>query len=75
MATGKADLSKVPLGSDPDSWVLCSDGYLRHNKEELHHITQIPQEGDTIVNPTVHLKLSLALTFPIDRASVITTLS
>lgn len=37
------------MGNDTDSWVMCSDGYLRHNKEETHHITQLPQEGDTIV--------------------------
>lgn len=39
------------MGNDADSWVLCSDGYLRHNKEEMHHIAQLPQEGDTIVRP------------------------
>nr|CAG4648285.1 EOG090X0EPP [Moina brachiata]SVE93292.1 EOG090X0EPP [Moina brachiata] len=58
LATGKADLNKVPLGNDPDSWVLCSDGYLRHNKEELHHITQIPQEGDTIGISYNHIELN-----------------
>ena len=38
------------MGNDAESWMLCSDGSLRHNKEELHHITQLPQEGDTVVS-------------------------
>ena len=49
LGSEKADLNSIPMGNDVDSWVLCSDGYLRHNKEEMHRITQLPQEGDTIV--------------------------
>ena len=49
LATSKADLNKVPLGNNSDSWVLCSDGNLRHNNEEMHRITQTIQEGDIIV--------------------------
>lgn len=49
LGSEKADLNSVPMGNDAESWVLCSDGYLRHNKEEMHRITQLPQEGDTIV--------------------------
>ena len=47
-------MNTIPMGNDADSWVMCSDGYLRHNKEEMHRITQIPQEGDTIVS--LHLQ-------------------
>lgn len=54
LGSEKADMNTVPMGNDADSWVMCSDGYLRHNKEEMHRITQIPQEGDTIVN--LHLQ-------------------
>lgn len=50
LGSEKADLNVIPMGNDADSWVLCSDGYLRHNKEEMHRITQLPQEGDTIVS-------------------------
>ena len=50
LATLKADLNATPMGNNSDSWVLCSDGNLRHNKEEMHRITQTIQEGDTIVN-------------------------
>ncbi len=49
LGTEKADLNAIPMGGNSDSWVLCSDGSLRHNKEEMHRITQLPQEGDTIV--------------------------
>ncbi len=49
LGSEKADLNVIPMGNDIDSWVMCSDGYLRHNKEEMHRITQLPQEGDTIV--------------------------
>nr|CAG4650527.1 EOG090X0EPP [Sida crystallina] len=48
LGTEKADLNVIPMGSDTETWVLCSDGSLRHNKEELYRIPQIPQEGDTI---------------------------
>lgn len=50
LGSEKADLNVIPMGNDADSWVMCSDGYLRHNKEEMHRITQLPQEGDTIVS-------------------------
>ena len=49
LATLKADLNTTPMGNNSDSWVLCSDGNLRHNKEEMHRITQTIQEGDIIV--------------------------
>ena len=50
LANEKADLNVVPMGGNIDSWVLCHDGCLRHNNEELHHITPLPQEGDIIVS-------------------------
>ena len=34
IATRNANLNKVPLGEDIHSWVLGSDGSVRHNGEE-----------------------------------------
>nr|CAG4642085.1 EOG090X0EPP [Eurycercus lamellatus] len=61
LGSEKADLNTVPMGSDNDSWVLCSDGSLRHNKEEMHRITQLPQEGDTIGVSYNHIELNFYL--------------
>nr|SVE80999.1 EOG090X0EPP [Daphnia magna]SVE82760.1 EOG090X0EPP [Daphnia magna] len=61
LGSEKADLNTVPMGNDTDSWVMCSDGYLRHNKEETHHITQLPQEGDTIGVSYNHIELNFYL--------------
>nr|CAG4635103.1 EOG090X0EPP [Alona affinis] len=61
LGSEKADLNTVPMGSDSDSWVLCSDGALRHNKEEMHRITQLPQEGDTIGISYNHIELNFYL--------------
>nr|CAG4643539.1 EOG090X0EPP [Ilyocryptus agilis] len=58
LASEKVNLNFIPMGSDSDSWMLCSDGYLRHNKEEMHRITQIPQEGDTIGVSYNHIELN-----------------
>lgn len=58
LGSEKADLNTIPMGNDADSWVLCSDGYLRHNKEEMHRITQLPQEGDTIGISYNHIELN-----------------
>lgn len=61
LGTGKADLNTIPMGLDTDSWVLCSDGSLRHNKEEMHRITQLPQEGDTLGVSYNHIELNFYL--------------
>nr|CAG4636558.1 EOG090X0EPP [Eubosmina coregoni]SVE70093.1 EOG090X0EPP [Eubosmina coregoni] len=60
LGTEKADLNNV-LGGDADSWVLCSDGSLRHKNEEMHRITQLPQEGDTIGVSYNHIELNFFL--------------
>nr|CAG4638089.1 EOG090X0EPP [Chydorus sphaericus] len=61
LGTEKADLNAIPMGGNSDSWVLCSDGSLRHNKEEMHRITQLPQEGDTIGVSYNHIELNFYL--------------
>lgn len=34
---------------DAESWAFNSDGVIRHNKEELHKVPNLAQEGDIIV--------------------------
>ncbi|KAJ1528840.1 hypothetical protein ONE63_007214 [Megalurothrips usitatus] len=46
LGTRNADLNSAPGGSDKDSWVLCNDGSLRHDKKEIGKITGVP--GETI---------------------------
>ena len=58
LGTEKADLNTVPMGNNAETWVLCSDGCLRHNKEEIHRLSKIPQEGDTIVSIRVKCNLN-----------------
>lgn len=50
LATRNADLNKAPGGGDADSWVLCSDGVLRHSGSEVQKAQQIVQEGDIVVS-------------------------
>lgn len=61
LATQKADVNKVPLGNDAESWVLCSDGCHRHNNEEKGRIPEIPQEGDIIGVTYDHVELNFYL--------------
>jgi len=49
VATEMTQLSEAPGGSDKESWVLCSDGVVKHNGQDIHKLADIPQEGDTIV--------------------------
>lgn len=49
LATRNANLKVAPGGSDPESWVFCYDGVLRHNKKELQGVTKRATEGDIIV--------------------------
>ncbi|GAB6018912.1 SPRY domain-containing protein 7 [Chamberlinius hualienensis] len=61
LATQKVDLNKVPLGNDTESWVLTSDGTLKHNNEEKGKIPEIPQEGDIIGITYDHVELNFFL--------------
>ena len=40
------NLSKLPLGSDPMSWVLRSDGSLVHDGIESDKISSVPWKGN-----------------------------
>lgn len=50
LATTRADLNRVPLGADSETWVLRGDGTIRHRGEVLYTVpsSQILQEGDVI---------------------------
>ncbi|CAL4102879.1 unnamed protein product [Meganyctiphanes norvegica] len=58
IATRNANLNKVPLGEDIHSWVLGSDGSVRHNGEEKYKIADIPQEGDILGVSYDHVELN-----------------
>ncbi|KAF2360696.1 SPRY domain [Trinorchestia longiramus] len=58
IASRAAELDRVPLGSDTHSWVLCSDGVLRHNAEEPHRLAAHPQEGDVLGVSFDHVELN-----------------
>nr|CAG4644347.1 EOG090X0EPP [Lepidurus arcticus] len=58
VATEKTNLNQVPMGNDSDSWVLSSDGVVRHSKEELHKVSDLPQEGDVIGVTYDHVELN-----------------
>lgn len=50
LATRNTNLNTAPGGDDPESWVFCYDGVLRHNKKELQGVTKRATEGDVIVS-------------------------
>ncbi|MCL4122751.1 UNVERIFIED_CONTAM: hypothetical protein GTU68_015993, partial [Idotea baltica] len=58
IATRNVNLSKVPLGEDNQSWVLCSNNGIRHNAEEKHRISESPQEGDILGVTFDHVELN-----------------
>lgn len=49
LATRSTNLNTEIGGQDAESWVLNSDGVVRHNQEELHKVQNTVQEGDIIV--------------------------
>lgn len=49
IATRSTNLDATIGGMDAESWALNSDGVIRHNKEELHKVQNLAQEGDIIV--------------------------
>lgn len=49
LATRSTDLNTSTGGNDAECWALNSTGIIRHNKEEVHKVETIAQEGDIIV--------------------------
>ena len=50
LATESCLLDKVPLGNDPNNWVLRSDGNVCHDGDVLYTACPKPGEGDVVVS-------------------------
>ncbi|KAG1708538.1 SPRY domain-containing protein 7 [Nymphon striatum] len=61
VATYDVDLNKYPLGDDQHTWVLCHDATLKHGKETLHKLSEVPQEGDIISVTYDHIEMNFYL--------------
>lgn len=61
LATRSADLNTACGGLDTESWALNSDGFIRHNQQELHKIQNLAQEGDIIGVAFDHIELNFYL--------------
>lgn len=61
LATGETNLNVSLGGYDAESWALCSDGSVRHNREECTKIANPPQEGDVIGISYDHIELNFYL--------------
>ena len=57
LATKRCDLNKIPLGNNPESWVLRSDGTVAHNGNVRHRLRELPEEGDMIVSLKIVISL------------------
>lgn len=58
LATKRCDLNKIPLGNNPESWVLRSDGTVAHNGNVRHRLRELPEEGDMIACTYDHVELN-----------------
>ncbi|RWS15255.1 alpha-1:2-mannosyltransferase ALG9-like protein [Dinothrombium tinctorium] len=61
LATINANLNRVPLGCDAESWVLRNDGTICHNNEILHRLKDLPMEGDIIGITYDHIELKFLI--------------
>lgn len=61
LATRHADLNRVPLGRDRDSWVLCHDGNIVHNGEVMYRLSDMPMEGDIVGVTYDHVEINFYL--------------
>lgn len=50
VATPLVKVDSVPLGRDPHSWVLTSEGTTIHNGEVITRLKEKPAEGDILVS-------------------------
>ncbi|XP_063991777.1 SPRY domain-containing protein 7 [Diachasmimorpha longicaudata] len=58
LATRSTDLNTSTGGNDAESWALNSTGIIRHNKEEVHKLQTLAQEGDIIGISFDHIELN-----------------
>lgn len=63
LAAAAVDLNRVPLGDDDKSWVLRSDGTVRHSGQTLFQLpdTQVLHEGDVIGVAFDHISLTFLI--------------
>lgn len=61
LATSQANLNRVPLGEDSQSWVLRQDARFFHDNRELYKAGEEPQEGDVIGITYDHIQLNFYL--------------
>ncbi|XP_002732323.1 SPRY domain-containing protein 7-like [Saccoglossus kowalevskii] len=61
LATRKANLNCIPMGTDSETWVLREDGTIYHNNQLLHKLGVIPCEGDVVGVTYDHVEFNLYL--------------
>ncbi|KAK2719069.1 hypothetical protein QYM36_004782 [Artemia franciscana] len=61
LATERADVNRIPLGDDNESWVICSDNVVRHNGIDVAKPSISSQEGDTLGIAYDHVQLNFYL--------------
>ncbi|XP_014665938.1 PREDICTED: SPRY domain-containing protein 7-like [Priapulus caudatus] len=61
LATRRADLNRLPLGDNEDSWVLRCDGKVYSNNQERARLTDVPNEGDVIGLSYDHIEMNFYL--------------
>lgn len=50
LATRRANLSKVPMGTDTESWIMDQYGQVKHDDKVLSQFRTTIDEGDVIVS-------------------------
>lgn len=50
LATRRVNLSKVPLGNDPESWIMDQYGQVKHDNKVLSQFRTTIEEGDVVVS-------------------------
>lgn len=49
LSTRRANLSKVPLGTDAETWVMDQYGQVKHDNKVLSQFRTTIEEGDVVV--------------------------
>lgn len=49
LATRRANLSKVPLGTDAETWIVDQYGQVKHDNKVLSQFRTAIEEGDVVV--------------------------
>ncbi|KAG8187811.1 hypothetical protein JTE90_001186 [Oedothorax gibbosus] len=70
LSTRHADLNRVPMGKDKESWVLTSEGTIMHCADVLYKLPEMPMEGDIVGVSYDHVEINFyvngkSLMFPV----------